>query len=140
MSMMDKVLFNAMCAGEYAVGYSAKGAGFGIEYTGIGIKKVGEFIETQGKNLRIYGENKIMQTNMGRKFLNGELSEQEMKEYLAQRPELKKALEDKAKAEATQAPKTTATPKGEVDPANGVMKNYQEGDELSPADAAEIYA
>jgi hypothetical protein len=69
----------------------------------------------------------------------GALSEEEMKQYLAQRPDLKKALEDKAKAEATPAPKTTATPKGEVDPANGVMKNYQEGDEMSPADAAEAY-
>ena len=140
MGMMDKALFNLACVGDYSIGYGAKGTGIALEYTGAGIKKLGEFVETQGKNLHLYGEKKILAVAMGRKFLSGELTEEEMKQYLSQHPELKKALEDKAKAETTQAPKTTTTPKGEVDPANGVMKNYQEGDEMSPADAAEIYA
>lgn len=141
MGMMDKALFNLACAGDYTLGYGAKGTGIALEYTGVGIKKVGEFVETQGKNLRAYGEKKILAVEMGRKFLSGELTEQEMAEYLKQHPELKKALEDEARTEqTTQAPQTAkATTKGEVDPSNSVMKNYAEGDEMTPADCAEAF-
>jgi hypothetical protein len=140
MGMMDKALFNLACVGDYSIGYGAKGTGIALEYTGAGIKKLGEFVESQGKNLHIYGEKKILAVSMGRKFLSGELTEEEMKQYLSQHPELKKALEDKARTEqSAPAPKATATPKGEVDPANGVMKNYSEGDEMSPADCAEAF-
>lgn len=120
---------------KMGAGYGIKGTGFTLEKTGWGIKKAGEFIENQGKNIKLFGDGMIQSAVALGIVMKGEadletckragLSDEDIAAYFGQEA-------------ASEKPQEKA--KNTVDPKNGITGDTKEGEELSPAQAAELYA
>lgn len=142
----SKLAMSALGIGNYALGYTSEGAGVGLKYAGKGLKVLGEIIENSGESVKEFGKGRIRIGELCLKVSSGNISEEEMAEFgfsdetIAEYKATKSASAKPATKPAKENTKKTATKKtGESDPNNGVMKDYAEGDEMSPADCAEAY-
>jgi hypothetical protein len=133
----NSIAMKALGLGNCALGYSAEGTGFGLQYAGKGIKAVGTFLEDSGVTLRAYGQGKVRLGELCLKVSSGNVTEAEMREFGFSEETI---TEYKAKVNGTApAPKNTGAGEGRtVDPKNSVVKDYKEGEEMSPADCAEL--
>jgi len=131
-----KIAAQAGITAKKGAGYGIKGTGYAIEKTGWGIKKAGEFIESQGRNIKLYGDGMVQSATALGIVMKGEadletckragLSDEDIAAYFGQEQE---AASEKPQKKA----KTT-------DPKNGIAGDVKEGEELSPAQCAEMYA
>jgi len=132
----SKIAMSALGLGNCALGYSAEGTGFGLEYAGKGIKAVGTFLESSGATIKEFGKGKVRIGELCLKVAKGNITEAEMAEFGFDKETINAY---KAQKQEASAPKNTGAGEGRtVDPKNSVVKDYKEGEEMSPADCAEL--